>query len=162
MGSPDRDLPAVRRIVEWSLALAGDGTHSVDAGSCERDRSGELAHWSERKDSEGLLENYWFEHFYTTYFGLSLADYMGKRALDIGYGPRGSLEWATTALEQVGLDPLADGYLRLGAMGTRWCTSLPRRSRSPFRTATSTLSVRSTRWTTSMTLMVPSGRSRGW
>jgi len=87
----------------------------VDAGSSERDRSGELSYWSERKDSEGLLENYWFEHFYTTHFGLSLADYTGKRVLDIGCGPRGSLEWATTALEQVGLDPLADEYLRLGA-----------------------------------------------
>lgn len=81
----------------------------------ERDRSGELAYWSERKYTEGLLENYWFEYFYTTHFGLTLAGYAGKRVLDIGCGPRGSLEWATTARERVGLDPLADDYRRLGA-----------------------------------------------
>jgi len=81
----------------------------------ERDRSGELAYWSERKDSEGRLANHWFERFYTTHFGLSLADYTDKRVLDIGCGPRGSLEWATTARERVGLDPLADEYRQLGS-----------------------------------------------
>ena len=34
--------------------------------------------------------------------------------LDIGCGPRGSLELADTALERVGLDPLAKEYLKLG------------------------------------------------
>lgn len=87
----------------------------AEASSDERDRSGELAYWSERKDSEGLLENSWFKHFYTTHFGLSSDDYTGKRILDIGCGPRGSLEWATMARERVGLDPLADEYRLLGA-----------------------------------------------
>jgi len=35
--------------------------------------------------------------------------------LDIGCGPRGSLEWADTASERIGLDPLPDEYRRLGA-----------------------------------------------
>ena len=95
--------------------LVREGKGPVDVGGSERDRSGELEYWSERKDSEGRLANHWFEHFYTTHFGLSLADYTGKRVLDIGCGPRGSLEWATTARERVGLDPLADDYARLGA-----------------------------------------------
>jgi ubiquinone/menaquinone biosynthesis C-methylase UbiE len=34
--------------------------------------------------------------------------------LDIGCGPRGSLEWADMAAERVGLDPLVDDYRGLG------------------------------------------------
>jgi len=36
-------------------------------------------------------------------------------ALDIGCGPRGSLEWADMTKERYGLDPLANEYLKLGA-----------------------------------------------
>ncbi|WP_419552270.1 class I SAM-dependent methyltransferase [Candidatus Poriferisodalis sp.] len=76
---------------------------------------GELAYWSKRKDAEGKLDNYWFERFYTDHFGLTHDDYRDKRVLDIGCGPRGSLEWATMARERVGVDPLADDYLQMGA-----------------------------------------------
>jgi SAM-dependent methyltransferase len=54
-----------------------------------------------------------YEHFFTTFFGLTRADYAGTRLLDIGCGPCGSLEWATMASERVGLDPLADEYRKL-------------------------------------------------
>ncbi len=81
----------------------------------ERKREGELSYWSVRKNEEGQLENWWYERFYTEHFGLTLADYAGKRVLDIGCGPRGSLEWAATALERVGVDPLAEEYLKIGA-----------------------------------------------
>ena len=76
---------------------------------------GERAYWSKRKDAEGKLDNYWFERFYTDHFGLTHDDYRDKRVLDIGCGPRGSLEWATMARERVGVDPLADEYLQMGA-----------------------------------------------
>lgn len=76
---------------------------------------GELSYWSKRKDAEGKLENYWFERFYTDHFGLTHDDYRDKRVLDIGCGPRGSLEWATMATERIGVDPLADDYLEMGA-----------------------------------------------
>lgn len=76
---------------------------------------GELAYWSKRKDAEGKLENHWFERFYTDHFGLTHDDYSDKRVLDIGCGPRGSLEWATMARERIGVDPLADDYLEMGA-----------------------------------------------
>jgi ubiquinone/menaquinone biosynthesis C-methylase UbiE len=75
----------------------------------------ELDYWQRRKDSEGELSHDHYEFFYTTHFGLSRADYSGKRIIDIGCGPRGSLEWADTARERVGLDPLAEQYLKLGA-----------------------------------------------
>ena len=54
-----------------------------------------------------------YEHFFTTFFGLTKADYTGKRVADIGCGPCGSLEWADNTLERVGIDPLANAYRKL-------------------------------------------------
>ena len=55
----------------------------------------ELLYWRLRKLDEGDLTNEHYEEFFTVYFGLSVADYKGKRVLDIGCGPRGSLEWVS-------------------------------------------------------------------
>lgn len=54
-----------------------------------------------------------YEYFFTTFFGLTAADYAGRSILDVGCGPCGSLEWAKNARERVGLDPLADRYRKL-------------------------------------------------
>jgi len=75
----------------------------------------ELRYWLSRKAAEGSLTNDHYTYFYTEHFGLSPEYYSGKRILDIGCGPRGSLEWADMAAERIGLDPLADEYLKLGA-----------------------------------------------
>ena len=75
----------------------------------------ELLYWVSRKLKDPPLSNAHYAEFYTTHFGLDPSFYAGKRILDIGCGPRGSLEWATNAAERVGLDPLADSYRRLGA-----------------------------------------------
>jgi ubiquinone/menaquinone biosynthesis C-methylase UbiE len=40
--------------------------------------------------------------------------YDGKRVLDVGCGPRGTLEWMSSAAERVGLDPLVGAYRELG------------------------------------------------
>jgi SAM-dependent methyltransferase len=74
----------------------------------------ELAYWRSRAEVEGTLNNNHFEALYTEMFGLARQFYDGKRVLDIGCGPRGSLEWATKAAERVGLDPLVDQYRTLG------------------------------------------------
>jgi SAM-dependent methyltransferase len=74
----------------------------------------ELAFWRGRQEAEGVLRHGHYERFYTTQFELTRDDYAGKRVLDIGCGPRGSLEWADTALERVGLDPLVTSYRDLG------------------------------------------------
>ena len=74
----------------------------------------ELAFWRGRQEAEGVLRHGHYERFYTTQFELTRDDYAGKRVLDIGCGPRGSLEWADTALERVGLDPLVNRYRDLG------------------------------------------------
>lgn len=71
--------------------------------------------WRGAKLREGALGNAHFEFAFTTLFGLERADFAGKTLLDIGCGPRGSLEWAGHALERVGVDPLADRYLKMGA-----------------------------------------------
>jgi len=74
----------------------------------------ELAFWERRKQGEGTVRNDQFERFFTSQFGLTPDDFAGKRLLDIGCGPRGSLEWASMAAERAGADPLADEYRRLG------------------------------------------------
>lgn len=75
----------------------------------------ELFYWVGRKATDLPLSNEHYVHFYTAHFDLEPSFYAGKRALDIGCGPRGSLEWASTAAERVGLDPLANHYRTLGA-----------------------------------------------
>jgi ubiquinone/menaquinone biosynthesis C-methylase UbiE len=69
------------------------------------------------KENGRLAENN--QHYlarYTTLFDLDRSFYSGKRILDIGCGPRGSLEWADDAIERVGLDPLVPVYRRFGIM----------------------------------------------
>jgi len=82
-------------------------------------RVGEWLYWLNARVRSGKLSNDHYVHFYTDHFGLSPAYYDGKRILDIGCGPRGSLEWADHAAERVGLDPLAAQYQHLGAAAHR-------------------------------------------
>jgi ubiquinone/menaquinone biosynthesis C-methylase UbiE len=79
----------------------------------------ELSYWLWVKATNQRLVNDHYAHFYTGHFGLSPVHYTGKRVLDIGCGPRGTLEWADAAAERVGLDPLANQYKRLGAASHR-------------------------------------------
>lgn len=75
----------------------------------------ELAYWRSRyREEGGSLGHSHYEHYYTSFFKLSRGDYIGKRVLDIGCGPRGSLEWIAAEAECVGLDPIADSYRALG------------------------------------------------
>jgi SAM-dependent methyltransferase len=55
-----------------------------------------------------------YEPVFTSLMGLTREDFRGKRILDIGCGPKGSLEWADLAAERIGLDPLVDMYRTLG------------------------------------------------
>lgn len=74
----------------------------------------EYYYWRRRRRIEGELSGAHYRPMFTDVFGLDLPHYEGKRVLDVGCGPRGSLEWADTAAERVGLDPLAGSYRRLG------------------------------------------------
>lgn len=74
----------------------------------------EITYWRMQRRNEGELKNEWYESIFTTWFDISRSFYDNKRILDIGCGPRGSLEWATMAAERVGLDPLVEDYRSLG------------------------------------------------
>jgi ubiquinone/menaquinone biosynthesis C-methylase UbiE len=84
-------------------------------GSTASKGEAELAYWKKRVEKEGALENKHYKAFYTSHFDLTEADWVDKVVIDIGCGPRGSLEWADMTKERYGLDPLADKYLELGA-----------------------------------------------
>ena len=91
-----------------------------------RKRRAELEYWQDVAAREGgELLNSWYETLWTERFGIDRAFYAGKRLLDVGCGPRGSLEWAHDAAERVGADPLADRYLRLngGRHAMRYVTA---------------------------------------
>lgn len=77
-------------------------------------REGELTYWHERAALEGALTGDHYEWFFTEHFGIERATYAARRILDVGCGPRGSLEWAAHTAERIGVDPLALPYLSLG------------------------------------------------
>ena len=77
-------------------------------------RRSEFSYWKCKQTESGHLDNAFYQWLYTTYFGLTPDFYADKRVLDIGCGPRGSLEWAHMARERVGVDPLAKQYRKLG------------------------------------------------
>jgi ubiquinone/menaquinone biosynthesis C-methylase UbiE len=74
----------------------------------------EFRFWADRYTVAQKLDNDHYEYFYTKFFDLDRSWYRDKKILDIGCGPRGSLEWADVAEERVGLDPLIDRYRSLG------------------------------------------------
>ena len=73
----------------------------------------ELTYWKIQKMKSPVLNNDHYEEFFTKTFGLTLKDYENKKVLDIGCGPRGSLEWTPNSTVAIGLDPLAKNYLNL-------------------------------------------------
>jgi len=75
----------------------------------------ELYYWKYMKEEEKELNSRHYHAFFTSNFNLNNEFYINKKILDIGCGPRGSLEWADMASERIGLDCLADEYLKLGS-----------------------------------------------
>lgn len=73
----------------------------------------ELLYWRLKKWEEKEFNNSHYQYFYTNYFGLSASYFEDKSILDIGCGPRGSLEWISNRAECIGLDPLAEKYQQL-------------------------------------------------
>jgi ubiquinone/menaquinone biosynthesis C-methylase UbiE len=95
--------------------------------------SREMAYWrTKHSESAGVLRNAHYRYFYTSYFDIAPEEYSGRAILDIGCGPRGSLEWADNAKERVGLDPLVDQYQKLGIGAHRMRYSCAPSEKIPF------------------------------
>ena len=89
---------------------------ATSSGSLSFKEFFELGYWKTVKlFSKNLNNNSHYKYFYTTNFSIPEEFYNDKIILDIGCGPRGSLEWADMAKERIGMDPLADQYLKMGA-----------------------------------------------
>jgi SAM-dependent methyltransferase len=101
-------------IKKVAIRLYGPLRPIADAVGFNAKHAYEWAYWKSQQLEHGELENDWYEWLFTTQFGLSREFYRGKRILDVGCGPAGSLEWADVALERVGLDPLVRQYRSLG------------------------------------------------
>jgi SAM-dependent methyltransferase len=94
---------------------ARDASAPRAAGPTDVKGRSELSYWEGRKRREGTFVNAHYEFLFADHFGLAHDFFAGKRIVDIGCGPRGSLEWAHMAAQRVGVDPLAESYLELGA-----------------------------------------------
>jgi ubiquinone/menaquinone biosynthesis C-methylase UbiE len=70
----------------------------------------EYMYWRKQVDNYGPLKNDHYEEIFTTLFEVEKSFYDDLKILDMGCGPRGSLEWADNAAQRVGLDPLAEAY----------------------------------------------------
>ena len=75
----------------------------------------ELRYWKKQYYQEKCLYNEHYKKYYTKYINMEESAYKNKNILDVGCGPRGSLEWATMCNKRIGIDPLAEKYLELGA-----------------------------------------------
>lgn len=74
----------------------------------------ELTYWKiNLRKSNNKFYNGHFKEYYTNLFDIEVEYFAGKKMLDIGCGPLGSLEWADDAAERFGADPLADKYIEL-------------------------------------------------
>jgi len=61
----------------------------------------------------GRFSNDHYKWVFNDGFGLESHFYEDKKVIDIGCGPRGSLEWVPDTTLAYGLDPLANDYLKL-------------------------------------------------
>ena len=75
----------------------------------------EMLYWRIQYWKEKQFNSSHFELFFTDYFSLSKDDYQDKIVVDIGCGPRGSLEWATNTKKNIGIDPLAEKYKQINS-----------------------------------------------
>ena len=66
----------------------------------------ELGFWNTRDEARRKVpyKNDHYKPFYTDFFGIDYSFYENKNILDIGCGPRGSLEWADNTKNRIGID----------------------------------------------------------
>ncbi len=105
MGTNDFGLKLYNIVGNWVSAIFGSEKAKYFF---------EAAYWRGRWILEGgKLKNSHYQNVYTKAFNLQFSDFENAKILDLGCGPRGSLEWAQLAKERIGLDPLAHFYQKL-------------------------------------------------
>tara|TARA_B110000008_G_scaffold269285_1_gene298366 strand:- start:7095 stop:7772 length:678 start_codon:yes stop_codon:yes gene_type:complete len=75
----------------------------------------EITYWKKQKKDKTPLGNSWYKGWYVDFFKIDYNKFANKKILDIGCGPRGSLEWADNADLRVCVDPISKQYGLLGA-----------------------------------------------
>lgn len=76
--------------------------------------AGEVAYWQSRADVEGLLGNAHYRELMLLLSGKGEDFFSDKIVGDFGCGPRGSLEWMAQARSRIGIEVLANEYMRFG------------------------------------------------
>jgi len=105
------------QIMQLKLEIDKINIHIIKEKTKVIKNDAEIKYWlNARKFQGGELKNEHYEYFYTDHFKLTKSFYNNKRILDIGCGPRGSLEWATNAKTRIDLDTIANLYRDLGIM----------------------------------------------
>ena len=94
----------------------------------------ELGYWRWRAFRERGLSPF-TSGLFTDVMRIDRSYYVGKRVIDIGCGPRGSLEWLEDAALRVGIDPLMSDYIRLGVTNHAANYVAATAERLPFATA---------------------------
>jgi SAM-dependent methyltransferase len=113
-------MPSVRSLREGCacLAVAGLGRFRAHVWDQTERATGHGSRTLQGRNGDGFLgetqacrgdSSDHYAWFYTREFGLTQQDDVGKRVLDIGCGPRGSLKWAEGATDRIGVDPLVEG-----------------------------------------------------
>ena len=80
----------------------------------------ELGYWRWRAFREKGLSPF-TSGIFTDVLRVDRSSYVGKKVIDIGCGPRGSLEWLDDSKLRVGIDPLMPDYIQLGITGHKAC-----------------------------------------
>tara|TARA_B100000945_G_scaffold238075_1_gene194167 strand:- start:681 stop:1394 length:714 start_codon:yes stop_codon:yes gene_type:complete len=91
----------------------------------------ELGYWRWRAFREKGLSPF-TSGIFTNVLRVDRSFYINKKVIDIGCGPRGSLEWLADAELRVGIDPLMTDYLQLGVKDHEACYLAAKAEQLPF------------------------------
>lgn len=107
---------AARALDERLAELMGKGQPAAAPVVTADKAEEEVGYWQRRFEAEGgVLENGWYGRILSAIAGEADQSFVrGKIIADFGCGPRGSLCWATEARDRIGIDLLADTYMRFG------------------------------------------------
>ena len=95
----------------------------------------ELSYWRWRYFREKELSNSWYQNLFTDIVNVDRETYSEKIVIDIGCGPRGSLEWLDDANIRVGVDPLMADYLKFNVVNHSSCYVASQAENLPFQSS---------------------------